>query len=108
MQLIVGEAAGLAMGLVMLGSKSPTAIEDMVSVRIISLRIVVLCITNYYIYSYRPRIHDNLLILNTIFDTEIFHLVFYVHVTAVKYNKKLCMKHYKIFILIDLRLVCKC
>ncbi|XP_014666244.1 PREDICTED: 26S proteasome non-ATPase regulatory subunit 1-like [Priapulus caudatus] len=28
---VTGEAAGLAMGLVMLGSKSPTAIEDMVS-----------------------------------------------------------------------------
>ena len=28
---MTGEAAGLAMGLVMLGTKSPTAIEDMIS-----------------------------------------------------------------------------
>ena len=32
---VTGEAAGLAMGLVMLGSKSPMAIEDMVAVSIL-------------------------------------------------------------------------
>ena len=30
---VIGEAAGLAMGLVMLGTRSPTAIEDMLNVR---------------------------------------------------------------------------
>ena len=32
---VTGEAAGLAMGLVMLGTKSPMAIEDMVAVSIL-------------------------------------------------------------------------
>lgn len=30
---VIGEAAGLAMGLVMIGTRSPTAIEDMLNVR---------------------------------------------------------------------------
>ena len=30
---VIGEAAGLAMGLVMIGTKSPGALEDMINVR---------------------------------------------------------------------------
>ena len=31
---IIGEAAGLAMGLVMIGTASPVALEDMINVRV--------------------------------------------------------------------------
>ena len=40
---VTGEAAGLAMGLVMLGTKSCTAIEDMVAVSALTAFLLVTC-----------------------------------------------------------------
>ena len=52
---VVGEAAGLAMGLVMIGTKSTDSLEDMLNVRPIYLFIDIVghaeCETNLVMYS---------------------------------------------------------
>lgn len=72
---VTGEAAGIAMGMVMLGSKSTQAIEDMVAVSLIHIAFFhPLLYFIFYINNIFLVIFSNILLL-TILKRSIFHII---------------------------------